>query len=248
MNSKIELKDSTYKWKKFPGFSLLFYAGDKNFNGNMLFNNLPQANSFYQILHKVFTDYASENPLLSDDSKFLNLDFPSWHVTVWDGINQANFSQLQREDLTYFSRFMNSLKYSDIHPDIRTLVEKSIRWMNSTGEIRFAFRKLYNYENKVMVVSLKPADISSLEKLHKIKLIRRNLNNYFEDHFGFATSKRYLPHTSLGYFVDEQAGEDFEPYHEELNSLLEKKLTNSKIAFNSVGLFGFTDMVSFFKY
>ena len=245
MNSKIIFENQEYSWKKFPGFSLLFSPETENINESLLQNQLSTSNSFYKILHSVSSDFMDKNPILSNADKFLKLDFSSWHVTVWDGINYGNYHQLKKEDKLYFSRFMNSLKYSDIHKDIRELIEKSIRWMNSSGELRFAFRKLYNYENKVLVVSLKPADISSLDRLHKIKLIRRNLNNYFEDHFGFATSMRYLPHSSLGYFVDKQAGENFKPYHDDFNSLLEDKLQNISINFNAIGLYSFSDMVTF---
>jgi len=247
MNSKIIFENQEYSWKKFPGFSLLFSPEAKNFEGKLLHNHLSTTNAFYRILHSVSSEFINNNPVLSSADRFLKLDFSSWHITVWDGINNGNYHQLKKADKLYFSRFMNSLKYSDIHRDIRELIEKSIRWMNSSGELKFAFRKLYNYENKVLVVSLKPADISSLDRLHKIKLIRRNLNNYFEDHFGFSTSMRYLPHSSLGYFVDEQAGKNFRPYHDNFNSLLEEKLYNVSINFNAVNLFSFSDMVSFFK-
>jgi len=247
MNSKISFENQEYCWKKFPGFSLLFCPNQDDFEGSLIKNSLLKNKPFYQTLYEVSSEFSKNNPILSNVNQFMGLDFSSWHVTVWDGINQGNFSQLKKEDKSDFSRFMNSLKYTDIHSDIRELIEKSIRWMNSSGEIRFAFRKLYNYENKVLVVSLKPADISSLDRLHKIKLIRRNLNNYFEDRFGFTMNLRYLPHSSLGYFVNEKAGKDFRPFHDNFNALLEEKLKNITLNFNGVNLFSFSDMITFNK-
>jgi len=248
MNSKIELLNKEYKWKKFQGFSLLFCPKEDHFDGNLLSNKVSNANPFHQSLQKIITDFSSRNPILNDNSKFLKLDSFSWHTTIWDGINKGNFKLLKKSDTHYFSRFMKSLEYVDIHPDIRALIEKSIRWMNSAGEIRFTFRKLYNFENRVLVVSLKPADLISLDRLHKIKLIRFNLNKYFEDHFGLPTGKRYLPHISLGYFIDQQSGKDFAPYHYELNSILEKRMKGITMDLDTVRLFGFSDMNTFFKY
>lgn len=248
MNSKIEIVNKEYKWKKFHGFSLLFSPKEGNFDGNLLSNKVANASPFHKTLHQVFKDFSSQDSVLSHTNKFLKLDFASWHITVWDGINGGNFDLLQNNDTHYFSRFMQSLEYSDVHHDIRDLIEKSIRWMNSSGQIRFAFRKLYNFENRVLVISLKPADLHSLDSLHKIKLIRRNLNKYFEENFGLPTGKRYLPHISLGYFVEEQSGKDFAFKHNELNTILEESLKGKTIDIDSVGLFGFSDMITFFKY
>jgi hypothetical protein len=245
MNAKISETDTGLKWSDFRGFSILFDNGKAHYIDNLLANNLENSNYFYIVLNDVFGDFAEKNEVLNNPRKFMQLDFRSWHVTVWDGINKGNFGLLNTDNDYYFSRFMNSLKYSDIHHDIRALIDKSIRWMNTAGEIRFAFRKLYNYENQVLVVSLKPADIDSLEKLHKIKLIRRNLNSYFEENFGFATGKRYLPHSSLGYFVEEDYGKEFRPNQDKLNSILEKALKGLTLSFSKVKLFGFSDMVSF---
>jgi len=247
MNAKITKTNHTYKWKDFRGFSILFDNGQSHYDDNLLSNHFEKSPDFYRTLFTVFENYSRKNKVLADDGKFMKLTFGSWHVTVWDGINHGNFHQLKKEDAFYFSRFINTLKYRDIHPDIRALIEKSIRWMNTTGEIRFKFRKLYNYENQVLVVSLKPADLDSLEKLHKIKLIRRNLNDYFEDNFGFATGKRYLPHSSLGYFVDEKYGKEFQKYQNGLNDILAESLAGKTLNFNKTGLFSFSDMVSFYK-
>ncbi len=246
MNPKIQKTERGFDWRDFPGFSIIFDNGEFNYKDNLLSNNAEKSLVFYKSLYAAFSDFAIKNKLLSDSEKFLPLDFSSWHVTVWDGINRGNFKNLGKQS-SFFSRFMKTLKYRDLHPEIRSLIEKSIKWINKAGPINFSFRKIYNYNNEVLVVSLKPADLSSLDRLHKIKFIRSNLNNYFEENFGFATSGRYLPHVSLGYFVTNDAGEKFNAYIQALNDNLAGALDGKVLSFSSAALFSFKNMVTFFK-
>jgi len=183
---------------------------------------------------------------LGDKNHCLKLPFSSWHVTVWDGINKGNFNMLKPNYQTFFERFMEG-RFDNQHTEIIKIIATSLRWMNDIGEIKFSFRKLFNFQNQVLVISLKPADIDSLDKLHKLKLIRNNLNKYFLNNFGFATCQRFLPHSSLGYFVDEKSGSDFSKNNQALDLELSKSLKSKTLEFNAYSLFTFKNMASFYK-
>jgi hypothetical protein len=112
--------------------------------------------------------------------------------------------------------------------------------------IKFKFSKLAKWGNRVLVARLEPADRESEDEFRRIVVDRNDLSVRFQKQFGFKITD-YSPHVSLGYFANKEYAELATPQIDRWTGWCEKEAGDLIVAFRNISLYGFTDMVTFFK-
>ncbi len=245
-------------WAPFKGFSLLF-----DNPGNSL-SPMPDNGSLYKIncncpaqsgtagnpeLYKIFSLSLNGIKQLLSRHLFCPLPCSSYHVTVWDGLNDSNVHKIKRSERLGVKEFLKKLPESLLESSrvaIRLSGDPLPVPMNSI--ITFKFEKLSIWGTNVLVACLKPADKGSEKYLDNIKLERRKLIKEYQVRFGIKTSTScYAPHVSLGYFINREYAESIVHRTEHWTNEFLKRTTDKTISFSSNSLYGFLDMVTYFK-
>lgn len=238
-------------WAPFKGFSLVFDNPGKSFAPMENFSMLEKINclhgerelNFYQGLWSQTTYYED----MLHSCLFCPLPSHSYHVTVWDGLNDFNFDQVSEEyrlELKQFlQRLPNSLQTNS--PFLVTGNGQPIR-ASFDGRISFEFGQLH--VSQALTVTLRPADSESEQILHEIEEQRNVLLKDFVQRFGITTANlTYRPHVSLGYFANPELVEHATTTIEHLNNVLLKDMAGQTITFDSMSLYGMTDMETFYR-
>lgn len=249
-NSKL-LPDS--RFKPFHGFSLIFDNPGKH-------SLFPVDDHFWRIDCQVHTDpwlglysklrtsvkkivLAAPRPSFS----FSELPAYSYHVTVWDGLNEANKERVFKRFQADLAHFLVGLPDTLRHSSEFTALSQSSLLVNNLN-ITFQFEKLSVFGNSVLVARLKPADEDSQQVYNKIEKHRRELYKRFEREFGLSDWRSsYDPHISLGYFGNEESGETAASKKAHWTEKFKNAIGSEPIHFRSVSLYGFLDMKTFFK-
>lgn len=248
------------KWEKFPGFSLLFdHPGDQNYQRSpdqisKLANQVASEQiGFYQLIDQVREKLFPQLPY--NDYLFCPLHFSSFHVTVWDGANSKNLDSLHPTYKKYFSDMFITLPISlvDGQETIKNLLSSELTQKKNWG-VSLKFKSIESFSNNALVILLEPADDQSALALKRIEELRSQLNVQFQQAVGKSWTYRdeYLPHVSLGYFANKAYGEKFKPQIDHWNAAYQEAFMGAgpekrTITFNSISLYGFTDMINFFK-
>jgi len=242
----------TPQWAQIEGFSILFdnpsdrlLPLDENRDLKLLSCDIEAEElGFYKSLNQTLAQF----PEMPNTYLFCPLPFHSYHVTLWDGINDANVQDVSRkyrfnvEDL--LEDFPNSfLKENEfLHIDEQPLA------INMEGPIEFQFDKLIKWGNIALVASLKPANSQSQAILHKVEEERKSLIERYKEYFGLETCRlSYTPHVSLGYFANKELAELSTPMMDYWNESFLSNTNGQTITFTSNSLYGFNNMATFFK-
>ncbi|TMV52841.1 hypothetical protein FE783_01180 [Paenibacillus mesophilus] len=240
-------------WAPFKGFSLLFDNPGESCSRLSDFPNLAKIDcrygepelSFYRNLW----DAASGAGELMCSYLFCPLPLHSYHVTVWDGINDFNVRKLPAGDCEEAARWLQSLPGA-FHPKHKLFAGRDGEPIGIRIEpIDFVFERLEKWNNSSIVARLAPVDSRSQAVLSGIEEEREKLNRFFEERFGLATaSKSYRPHVSIGYLGNKELGEKAEEAVQRLNVLMESAMSGQTLRFTSVSMYGMTDMETFFRW
>ncbi len=243
----------TLGWADFRGFSLLF--DNPGHNLSLLGENLLKIDGRFEedeqirLYRQLWTALAALNPHhLAGLYLFCPLPPASYHVTVWDGLNDFNKIQLhparQAELQAFFDGFPMGFPQRN---DFTAPMYASP--LNCPGEwrITFAFQELCLWGNHTLVASLKPFDAASDANYQRLLQRRLDLNRAYETEFGVHMHPHYAPHISLGYFANAENARCIHHLIPQWNAVFQDSLHNSPITFESVSPYGFTDMVTFFK-
>ena len=259
MNKKILLPGIDPKWASYPGFSLIFDNPDTE-NFKKIYNNKLQQ-IYCQIkkdtkllqLYKTFADTLRDIGIeyLFKQYSFCLLPPYSYHVTVWDGLNRSNVVKApniswKKQAKTFLKKLPESLFKGHKLLMMPNTTEPLSIAMNSP--ITYKFKKLTTFKgNKVLAARIIPDNNS--EALNKyVKTQRSNIKKEFKKHYEVNTSPYpFSPHVSLGYFADEEHGKLAQSQKGIWTKLFAKNSLNKTIIFNSISLYGFTDMATFYK-
>jgi len=185
---------------------------------------------------------------LTDNYSFCPLHPYSYHVTVWDGLNDGNVGQVSAEDQPRLTDFLNRLPDAlSIDQEFTPYVMHSALVTRMDRSIRLQFKALDKWSNQSLVAVLMPADGASQHEFERIVQDRAALSAQFQDRFGIAMRSGYHPHVTLGYFANEQYAELCSPLVDGWTERLQEMAGGLTITFRSISLYGFTDMVTFFK-
>lgn len=239
-------------WAPFQGFSLLFdNPGDhlsvfhdqaelKMINCN---TNHP-ALTFYKSLEDTLSTFKQ----LFSTYLFCPLPSYSYHVTLWDGLNDGNKNTIEGSaryevEQGLFSKIPSSYGINN------ELVKLNQSTFKLNSPIEFQFDRLSKFSNLGISAWLKPANEKSENTLQVLKEQRRRYLDLYYEYYGIHTaSLNYTPHVSLGYFANKELGELASPQMERWNEQFERNTKGKTIQFSSYSLYGFHDMATFFKH
>ncbi len=240
-------------WAPFRGFSLLFdNPGD---------SYIPLAGRLSRVNSQVFreTDLALYKVLANSldavgrdrlIEKYLFCPLPpeSYHVTVWDGLNDGNASHLPENLRLHLDRFFDALPVSFSADAVFTNAANRSPLVTEGGRgIRFEFRNLRKFANVALVAELAPTDLHSEETLRRIIDGRKQLCIAYKEEFDIDLSSDYRPHVTLGYFANNEIAELCTPELQSWTDLTRQSCAGATILFSSIDVYGFTDMAAFFK-
>lgn len=241
------------RWAPFRGSSLLF---DNPGKSTTPMSDLHRLNCCVYTepglqLYKAFAESLEEigRDLLINTYLFCPLPSYSYHVTVWDGVNDSNVNKVKIDQRT-FKDFLDNLPDSfTVDTDFIGIIEQSPLVKPNDWSISLEFDSLSKWTNKVLVASLKPANNESEKFIEWIRQSRRDLSASFQESFGvnLSTDHPYAPHVSFGYFANEEHGELATSRLEHWDELFRQKAKGVTITFRSISLYAFTDMVTSFK-
>ena len=251
---------------RYPGFSLLFDNPSPNSFSSMG-QQLVKINcqvetdtrlEFYKCLKTGLNVLGLEE--LFATYHFFALPSYSYHVTVFDGLNQENLDDQKKYlNQTYqplLEEFLNGLPLTLCQSYPFTAAALGSPLVQSGWNITFEFEKLTNWGGKVLVARLKTkeGDDQSQAELKRIKESRNNLYEEFEKEFYPTLDKNkdkkergYNPHISLGYFGNTQRGNAAQVRTDRWTEIFKEYTKNSSITFNKINPYGFTDMATFFR-
>jgi hypothetical protein len=240
------------QWAPYPGFSLLFdNPGDLNIPLK-LDGSVYQIKCDYSLSNlELYKELSETLTILKKDlsgSLFCTLPVSSYHVTVLDGFNAGNAGKLAgKEKAAVYGILSNLSKSSNKGLLLNEIITNFSFHMELKQPITFQFHKLNFWGKKVLVACLEPADKDSFRNFKALKKQRLKLLKKIKVRFGVCTAPgEYIPHVSLGYFANEESVKIDSSRLDDLTEFFREKINNT-IVFNSISLYGFIDMITFFK-
>jgi hypothetical protein len=250
-NPKISSAGNPPTWAAFRGFSLLFDNPGSHLvpykSGRTLLHLNPQdaQAGFYQ---RVVKAMALLNPeALPEKYHFCALPSPSYHVTVWDGVNDGNVGALaathQADFQDLIAGFPQSLDTALLDP-----IRQSPLGLWQNQQLSFRFGKLSIWGNQALVVQVEAADKDSEAVLAQIESYRKALNEQFFSAFGlYPSGHNYSPHVTLAYFAHAESGKKAAQMLEQWEAVFRPTLAETTLTFSRIALYGFSDMATFFR-
>lgn len=241
------------RWADFRGFSLLFDNPGPSFSsmeaGLCRLDCPVYAIGALAMLAGLATaaeEICQQVPV--EKYAFCSLPPSSYHVTVWDGLNESNMQQLspatQKRLHDWFRELPRSLLSEN---DLTRTAETSSLMMSSDQHVSFEFKDLFNFDDTAVLARLQAADSDSEKQLNRMVEMRTELARIYARDFGIAPPADYLPHVTLGYFANKNSGSAFSADMPAWSGVVQKHTAGKIITFKRISLYGFTDMVTFFK-
>ena len=242
-------------WAKFRGFSLLF-----DNPGNSLISmdhNLAQICcspsssetdplELYWALEQSLEEIGGH--LLTTNYLFCPLPSSSYHLTVLDGINDGNISNIsvkyRPEIIKFIDRIPNSI--SRIFSSWAKPIQNSRLLTCVFPRITFRFYKLEIWDQQVLIARLIPQE-NLVKSLKLIELSRYDLAEILLKEFKIKSFPEYSPHISLGYFANQEDAQKAIPWLSNWNNNFARNLAGKTISFSTISLYAFTDMSTYFK-
>lgn len=241
----------TPRWAPFRGFSLLWDNPGSGLtrSGTLLHLtadvDADPALGFYRSLRDSLDEL--DRNVLTNAFLFCPLPPPSYHVTLWDGLNDANGTQVHAAHRQPAEAFLAGLPDSLAGPyEWLRLAAESPLAARRDWELELRFDRLSKWGDSVLVAQLAPME-ESLETFDRIVQARRALSEQSRERFGFSPPERYTPHVSLGYFANQEAAGLAMPHVEVWNGRFAERLAGRTLTLRHAAVYGFTDMGSFFK-
>ncbi|UCC61495.1 MAG: hypothetical protein JSV36_11850 [Anaerolineae bacterium] len=241
------------RWAPFRGFSLLFDNPGQSLSAMgeewLKVYCSPGENQDLQ-LYRSFAKFLDEIGRLELTNTYLFCPLPpySYHVTAWDGLNDGNAQDVSaryHSKLESFLENLPSLLLTD--QEFTRDIQGSPLVINTNRSISFRFSELAKWGNRVLVARLRPADQDSARELDRFVADRQALSANFQERFGIQMRSDYSPHVTLGYFANEEHAELATPQLARWYESAKKKVSHLTVTFSRISLYGFTDMVTFFR-
>ena len=192
--------------------------------------------------------HALDMNWLVNVASFCPLPPNTYHVTVWDGLNDGNADQIQAEQYDGLLNFLVGLPDSLREDELFAHAVRNSALLDMEDlSITFRFGKLVNWDN--VVILCKPEIIDGdRDVFNKIVDERKILANIYRERFGISLDQVWFPHITLGYFANQEAGSKTLKHIESWSDRFKEKMDGLTITYKKIGLYGFTDMATFIKY
>ena len=240
------------RWAAFNGFSLLFDSpgqhtsphGEGLLKLDCQVQTVPEQDFYRRLvagLNKIGLDSLINNYL------FCPLEPYSYHTTVWDGLNDSNAEYVVAEQQRLLRHYLDEFPRSFAIDTVFTDGIAQSPLVTETWEIQFECDHIAKWGNVGLVAVLKTADPASAVRFEQLKQARNDLYDLFESRFGLAMRWDFTPHVSLGYFANQEQAELASSEVDSWQAIIQKELGGATIIYDTISLYGFTDMITFFK-
>ncbi len=143
--------------------------------------------------------------------------------------------------------FLADLTDSIMQPHEMTEMAAASPLVSREWNIHFRFDGLAKWGNYVLVARLAPADPGSTHAFEELVIERSRLSSRFRQAFGISPWEPYEPHVTLGYFANREVAQLTTACLAEWNQIFAERLNGMTLRFRRASVYGFTDMVTFFK-
>jgi hypothetical protein len=240
------------QWAPFRGFSVLFDNSDASLVGAGSLKQLAgdvdgdPALGFYRALRDAIT--GLDLRVLRHTYLFCPLPSLSYHVTVWDGANDGSLNSGTPSQRQVFEHLIADLPqaFSQPHPLIQLVAESELV-RRKDWNIQFCFNRLQLVGHTVLLAELAPADSEAELRMQELVSARRALSEATQALYGISPYERFWPHVSLGYFANHELAQLAMPCVPLWDALFRERLANQRLTFSSASIYGFSDMVTFFR-
>ena len=216
-------------WAPYRGVSLVF--------------DPPDDDSFLRAL-RAGVGALSRDPLIT--KHFLRLLPPaSYHVTVWDGVNDGKLPEVVPEFRAEWERFLQAIPTDSFPENLFREIQDSELMAVRDWKLRLHFARIENWSDISLVAHLDPVDEASAAGVEHLRTARDALSKAFGNKFGVRPHPDYVPHLTLGYFANAGLAATSAPAVARWNDALQKQTTGIVLAFRRVHLSAFSDMTSF---
>ncbi len=239
------------RWAPFRGFTLLFDNPGANLkvSGGLSYVDCDVDRDPDLLLYKALRDGIQQigQDLLTNTYLFCPLPPASYHVTVWDGVNDGNLAQVLTAHHETWKRFLQEPWSVSGAFDLFREITVSDLISKPDWNIQLRFEALEKWSNVSIVARLAPANATPKNAVAGLTDARAGLTRVFESRFGVGPHLTYAPHVTLGYFANQNLADETNQYMEQWDAIF-RELTNGLIlVMHRVSLYGFTDMATFFK-
>ena len=237
-------------WATYRGFSLLFdNPGEGYTSSEKGLLRLDCKPNDALALYKVFDPFLQEIDLqqLRDEFLFCPLPFYSYHVTVWDGLNEGNSRYLEEDARIRLNASLKNMPDLLSAPNEYTLEACQSPLTQQDWEIELVCTGLAKWSNQSLVALLGPNDHKSQKVFEQITSYRQQLSAHYRDTFGVNMRSGYHPHVTLGYFANPDFAEKATQHMDMWEAILLDIVSGLTITFSRISLYGFDDMVTFYK-
>ncbi|MDP5170392.1 MAG: hypothetical protein NWR72_09100 [Bacteroidia bacterium] len=182
---------------------------------------------------------------------FCPLPMQSYHVTVWDGLSEKQVPEVNSHFQPQVGQFLSKLPESlSTRHTFMEDVSTGQLLVKDYWEIRFRFSHLTFWSSKGLAAVLEPVDEHSRHLLEQLRSGRENLSADFSDRLQFHhEADHYVPHITLGYFLNPELAGRISPQVEiaHWGRQVAERCKDLTLTMTSIGLYAYTDMVSFFR-
>jgi hypothetical protein len=236
------------RWSAFRGFTVLFDNPGASYTpaGQRLLLTTDPMLTFYSALRERLV--ALDLDLLTATYLFCPLPPLSFHVTACDGGNDMTLGHLPNERRAMLAQFLDGMPDSLRSAESAIALTAQSPLVTQSWPLRFRFDRLAIWSHSALVATLAPADAASAEQLLGFLAARRALNAANREQYGFSANEVFVPHVTLGYFANREGAELAQARVPAWQEQFAVALAGESIQFESVSLYGFTDLATFFKH
>lgn len=169
----------------------------------------------------------------------------SYHVTVWDGVNDGKLPEVVPAFRAEWERFLQAIPAATFPDHLFREVRISELVACPDWKLRLRCARIENWSDVSLVAHLEPSDDASAESLRRIRSARDALSDAFGNKFGVRPHPDYTPHVTLGYFANAGLAASSAPAVARWNEALLRQTTGRVLELRRVHLSAFSDMTSF---
>lgn len=238
-------------WRRYPGVSLLYdNPGCAQLSGLERLESLPAARQRDDRLYRRLAALADELVIAARDAELAVSPLPrrTYHVTLCDGVNRGVRSRVPEEHRAEVDAFLEALPDSLLWPTavLRLLADPELRWRARRDPVTFRLHGLDAWGH-ALVARLAPAGEQARAAMARHDAARADLAARLEARLG-VTLGPWRPHVTLGYFANEDdAARAREALLPAWAATVADRVGDATVTFRSAGVYGFTDMATFWR-
>jgi quercetin dioxygenase-like cupin family protein len=178
---------------------------------------------------------------------FCPLRLPSYHVTLWDGVNDSNAHSLTTTKRAEYYEYVRGLPTS-VAGVASPILPPSVVSLDRRWSLKFRFKELKIWVDAAALVALlEPADEETTASIEVLERHRRDLDAQFVA-IGKLPNRQWTPHVTCGYFKTSEDAAAAKQHLPTWTGLVKTELADETIQFSSASLYSFTDMEHFWRH